>query len=181
MSSLLTLFFAPSFLLFTYFFKFQELVFIYILISLVFLIYAYIKKKKKEDFIIVGIYLVLLLIAYFNNSFEAVKFIPVFSAMTFFAIFLHSVIKKNELIYKFTLRFYKKNLSDAEIIFLKNGDLFWSIAIFIYAIFLLSLVYFASNNIWAFFSSVGWYIYFIVALVIQIIYGKIYAIKMYSK
>lgn len=181
MSSILTLLFAPTFLILIQYFDFKSITFGYILISLLFLIYAYLKKSKIEDFIIIGLYLLVLTIAYFNASFETIKFIPVFSSMTFFTIFALSSIKKTELIYKFTTRFYKKKLTDEEIMFLKDGDSFWAITILLYTIFLLVLVYTGDNITWAFFSSIGWYIYFILALAIQIIYGKFYAIKMYIK
>ena len=180
MSSLLTLLFAPSFLILIQYFRFEKIVLIYILLSFLFLAYAYIKKKKSEDFVIITIYLLLLCFAYFYASFEAVKFIPVLTALTFSAIFTHASIKREELIFKFTTKFYKKELASDEIIFLKKGDSFWAIAIFIYAIFLLSLVYFSDDTMWAFFSSIGWYIYFFTTLLVQIIYGKIYAIKMHS-
>jgi len=180
MNSVLTLLFAPSFLVLIQYFSFELIVLIYIVLSLVVLIYAYIKKKKAEDFVIITIYLVLLSIAYFTSSFQSVKFIPVFSAMTFFTIFAYGSMHKKELIFKFTKKFYKKDLGEAEILFLKEGDRFWAIAILIYAIFLLTLVYNADDKLWAFFSSVGWYIYFVLTLTIQIIYGKFYAIKMYS-
>lgn len=181
MSSVLTLLFAPSFLILINYFEFKIVVLVYIFLSLLFLIYAYEKKKKLEDFIITSIYLLLLAVAYFNNSFESVKFIPVFTAMTFFVIFANSAIKKNELIFKFTKTFYKKKLTDAEAIFLKKGDSFWAVAILIYIIILMSLVYYGDNILWAFYSSIGWYIYFSLVLIIQIIYGKAYAIKLYSK
>jgi hypothetical protein len=180
-SSVLTLLFAPTFLILIQYFAFETVTLIYILLALFILYYAYLKKKKTEDLIVIGIYLLLLSVAYLSNSFEAVKFIPVLSAMTFFTIFAYASMKKSELIYKFTIRFYKKPLSDGEVIFLKNGDKFWAIAILFYALFLTSLIYYDNPILWAFFSSVGWYIYFVLTLTIQIFYGKLYAIKMYSK
>jgi len=176
-SSVLTLLFAPSLLFFINFYELKNVFSIYIIIILLLLPYTLIKKKIEES-IILTIYLLLLLIAYFNNDFETVKFIPVLSATMFFMIFAHSTIKKKELIYKFTVKFYKKELSEEEIIFLKKSDFFWSLVIFIYAVFLLILVYIDNNLIWAFFSSIGWYIYFFLALSIQIIYGKLYVLKM---
>jgi len=181
MSNVLTLLFAPTFLILIKYFEFKTVSLVYIFLSLLFLFYTYLRKKAFEDFVIITIYLVLLLFAYSLDSFEVVKYIPVFSAMTFCLIFIHSYIKKNEIILKFTTRFYKKELSKGEILFLKEGDLFWAIAIFIYSMLLISLIYYNNDSLWAFFSSIGWYIYFIVVLSIQILYGKIYAIKMYSK
>ncbi len=181
MSSVLTLLFAPTFLILINFFQFKTVVLVYILLSVIVLVYAFAKRKKTEDFVIVAIYFVLLCLAYMSDSFEAVKLIPVFSALTFATIFAYSALKKQEIIYKFTTKFYKKKLDKFEVIYLKQGDSFWAVAIFLYALFLVSLVFFSDDTLWAFFSSVGWYIYFVIVLTLQIIYGKFYAIKMLSK
>jgi len=180
MSSLITLLFAPSFLLLVHYFDFKKIVVFYILLSFSLLIYAFIKKKKLEDFILLGIYLIFLVIAYFFISIEAVKFISIFTAMAFFSLFAEATLHKKELILKLTNKFYKKELTQGEIVFLKKSDLYWACAIFIYMLLQTGIVFFASDVAWAFFSSAGWYIYFVVVLVVQIFYGKVYAIKMYS-
>jgi len=46
---------------------------------------------------------------------------------------------------------------------------------------LFSVVLMGNDMLWAILSSVGWYIYFIIILTIQILYGKLYATKMYTK
>ena len=178
MSSVLTLLFAPSFLIFIQYFEFTTVTLFYILLCMMTLIYALVKKKKYEDFIIVTIYLCLLSLAYFTNSLDTVKLIPVFSAITFFGIFAYGALQKKELIYKFTTRFYKRGLSNEERVFLKKGDTFWAVSILLYATLLMLLVYYGDDSLWAFFSSVGWYLYFVLTLVLHITYGKLYAIKM---
>ena len=180
MSSVLTLLFAPSFLLLINYFDFKQIVLIYIFVLVLFLLYSLKQKKKLEDYIILGIYLVLLSIAYFYASFETVKFIPVFTSMAFFTIFAHSAIKKKELIYNLTKKFYKKELHEAESRYLKEGDLYWAISILLYTIVQVALIFTASDTVWALYSSVGWYIYFVLVLGLQIIYGKMYAVKMSS-
>jgi len=45
----------------------------------------------------------------------------------------------------------------------------------------LYVVNFTSDVVWAFYTSVGWYILFFTALISQIVYGKVYGVKMYSK
>ena len=178
MSSVLTLLFAPSFLLLIHYFDFKQIVLVYIFVSLIALIYTLKQKKKIEDFIILGIYLVLLTISYFYVSLETIKFIPVFTSMVFFTIFAESAIKKKGLIYKLTQKFYKKEFSDAESRFLKSGDAYWAVSILIYTMVQIVLVFSASDTVWALYSSVGWYVYFVATLGVQIIYGKMYAIKM---
>lgn len=138
------------------------------------------ERKKLEDFLILGIYLILLCVAYMYASLQSVKFIPVFTSMAFFALFAESALHKKELIYKLTQKFYKKELNENEKQFLKSGDLYWAISILCYAIVQIVLVFVASNEIWALYSSIGWYIYFVLVLSVQIIYGKMYAIKVSS-
>jgi hypothetical protein len=144
------------------------------------LIYAFTKKKKIEHFVILGIYVILLIVAYFYASVATVKFIPVFTSMAFIALFTEAALHKKTLIYTLTKKFYKKKLNSQEILYLKKGDMYWAVSIFIYMIFQVLFIYYANDTLWAFYNSVGWYIYFLIILGLQIIYGKIYAIKMSS-
>ena len=180
MSSVITLLFAPSFLLLIRYFDFREVVLLFIALSLSLLLYAFIKKRKLEDFIILAIYLVLLTFSFFYSSLETVKFIPVFTSMAFFTLFAEATLHKKELIYKLTQKFYKKELSKGEVLYLKKGDSYWAFSIFIYMLIQVALVFYASDAFWALYSSVGWYGYFVLVLGLQIIYGKTYAIKMSS-
>jgi len=180
MSSVITLLFAPLFLLLIHYFEFKLIVLIFILFSFILLTYAIVKKKKFEDFIILGIYLVLLTISYVYASLSTVKFIPVFTSMAFFTLFAQAALQKKELIYQLTQKFYKKKLSVQEVNYLKSGDLYWALSIFIYMLIQIGLVFYASDAIWAIYSSLGWYIYFLVILGMQIMYGKFYAIKVSS-
>jgi uncharacterized membrane protein len=180
MSSVLTLLFAPSFLLLIHYFDFKQIVLIYIILSVVFFIFSIVQKKKIEDFVILGIYLILLSFSYVYASLETVKFIPVFTSMAFFAIFAESALHKKELIYKLTKKFYKKKLSEQESLFLKSGDFYWAVSILLYAVIQIILVFQASDTVWALYSSIGWYIYFVLTLGVQIIYGRVYAVKVSS-
>jgi len=180
MSSVLTLLFAPSFLLLVRYFDFQQIVLSYILFLLVILVYAYLYKKKFEDFFILGIYLILLIISYFYASLTAVKFIPVFTSMAFCAIFAEAAIKKREFVYKLTQKFYKKNLLEKEREYLKKGDAYWAVCIFLYTVIQVIIIFTADDDFWAFYSSVGWYIYFVLILSLQILYGKLYVLKVSS-
>jgi len=180
MSSVITLLFAPSFLLLIHYFEFREVVLLFIALSLSLIIYAFIKKKKLEDFIILAIYFVLLSISYFYASLETIKFIPVFTSMAFFTLFAEAALNKKELIYKLTQKFYKKDLSVQQVNYLKKGDIYWAFSIFIYMLMQVALVFFASDTLWALFSSVGWYGYFLLVLGLQIVYGHMYALKMSS-
>jgi intracellular septation protein A len=96
-------------------------------------------------------------------------------------MFIDSHFNKKYMILGFTKKFYKKELKEEEIEFLKSGDGYWVIVMFFNTVIHLYIVNFLSNEIWAFYSSIGWYILFFISLIIQIIYGKTHAVKMYSR
>jgi len=180
MSNALALLFAPSFLISLHYLEFKSVVLFYLFLSILFFIYSFFRKKTFKDLTIPGIYLLLLFFAYFSSSFEMVKFIPVLISATFFALFMDSTMHKKELILGFTKKFYKKELSQKELLFLKDGDSFWALVTLINTLIQLALVFYGSNTLWAFYSSLGWYGFFFASLLVQIIYGKFYAIKLYS-
>ncbi len=73
----------------------------------------------------------------------------------------------------FTNKFYKKELTLAQIEFLKRGDSYWVLVMFLNTGIHLYVVNYCSDNFWAFYSSIGWYGLFFSALISQIIYGKV--------
>ncbi len=180
MSKVLALLFAPTFLISLHFLEFNTVVLSYLFLSILFFIYSFLTKKTLKDLTLPSTYILLLSIAYFSSSFEMVKFIPVFISATFFTLFVDATINKRELILGFTKKFYKKELSQGEILFLKNGDGFWAVVTFINTLIQLTLVFYGTDSLWAFYSSVGWYIFFFTSLFVQIIYGRFYAIRLYS-
>ena len=180
MSSVFTLLFAPSFLIFLHYFDFKIVVTLYIALSMLLLILVYKKHKISKDLVIPIIYFCLLLFAYFYASFSIVKFIPVLISLMFLSFFIDATINKREFILKFTQKFYPKKLSDGEIAFLKDGDRFWIWAISISTLMQFALTFY-DDVLWALYSSVGWYIFFFLSLGVQVLYGRLYAIRLYSK
>jgi len=172
---------APLFVLLLHYFELRMVVLLYLFMSIVFFIYKLLKKVSYKDILIPGIYVSFLSIAYYFSSFQTVKYIPVTLSIIFLFLFIDSHFNKKNMILSFTKKFYKKELKEAEIKFLKNGDAYWIVVMLINTLIHLYIVNFSSNEIWAFYSSVGWYILFFISLLIQIIYGKVYAVKMYSR
>ena len=102
------------------------------------------------------------------------RMIPSLISLFFFLLFLSAYLSKKALVLGFTKRFYKKELSDTEIVFLKKSDLYW-VGVTLFNVLIQTLFgIFANDYMWAFYSSIGWYIYFFIALIAQIIYGKWY-------
>ena len=181
LSNLLTITLAPSFVLLLHYFEFTEVVLVYLIMAIIFFIYSYAKKTSYKDMVMPSIYIVALSVAFYFSSLESVKYIPVTLSCIFLLLFIDAHYNKKEMILEYTKKFYKKELKYEESEFLKKGDGYWVIVMLINTLIHLYVVNFSSNVIWAFYASVGWYILFFTALIIQIIYGRFYAIQMYSR
>ncbi|MDF1883966.1 hypothetical protein JHD49_08455, partial [Sulfurimonas sp. SAG-AH-194-C21] len=76
-----------------------------------------------------------------------------------------------------TQKFYKKELSNAEKDFIGSSDGYWAIVTLINVLIQVSLIFNEDDVLWAFYSSLGWVIFLASALILQILYGKLYSIK----
>ena len=180
MSNILSLLYAPLFIILLYNFDFKTVVLAYLCFAVLFFIYRYIKRERLKDLLLPSFYLVALSSAYFFASFDIVKLIPVAISAVFFVMFVDSYMNKKEFIYESTVRFYPKKLEDWEVKYLKKGDGYWAVVTFINTTIQVFVVIYGNDLVWAFYTSVGWYIFFFVSLASQIIYGKVYAYKLYS-
>ena len=180
MSKIVSLLYAPLFIILLYNFEFKAVVLAYLFFAIVFFVYRFIKREKLKDLLLPSFYLFALLSAYYFASFDIVKLIPVAISGVFFIMFVDSHINKKEIIYESTKRFYPKKLQEWEVEYLKQGDSYWAFVTFINTIIQILVVIHGDDLIWAFYTSVGWYIFFFIALASQIIYGKVYAYKLYS-
>jgi len=128
-----------------------------------------------------SVYVIALGGAYGFSSVESVKYIPTVLSVVFLFVFIDAHFNKRETVLGFARKFYPRELASAEVEYLKNADGYWAIVMCINTFIHLYIVNFTSDVIWAFYSSVGWYIYFFIALSIQIIYGKVFGVRMYSR
>jgi hypothetical protein len=181
MSNILSLLFAPVFVILLHYFEFVWVVRFYLFVAIGFFIYSYIKSDNRRDMLMPSIYLVALSLANYFSSIEVVKFVPVTLSFIFFFLFIDATYRKKHMILGFTQKFYPKRLSKEEEEFVKNGDRYWIVVTGINTLIQIYMIYIDDNILWAFYTSVGWYILFFVSLITQIIYGKVYAIKMYYR
>jgi len=172
---------APLFVVLLHYFELRMVILLYLCISIIFLIYRFFKRKTYKDILLPSMYIIAFSIAYHFSSLQTVKYIPVILSTIFLFLFVDSHFNKKYMILNFTKKFYRKKLKEEEIKFLENGDAYWIVVMLINTIIHLYIVNFSSNEIWAFYSSIGWYILFFISLIIQIIYGKTYAVKMYTR
>jgi len=181
LKNILNLLFAPMFVVLIHYFELKLVVLGYLLMAIVYFIYSYMNKNSFQDMIVPTVYILILSIGYYFSSLQSIKYIPLILSSIFLMMFIDSHLNKKYMILGFTKRFYRKQLSSAEEEFLKHGDLYWVVVMSINTIIHFYVVNYTSDAIWAFYSSIGWYILFVTALIAQIIYGKVYAVKMYYR
>ena len=100
--------------------------------------------------------------------------IPALISGSFFIFFIFSFLYKKALILTLTKKFYKKELTLAKQKFLASSDGYWSGVMLINTLIQIALVDNDNNELWAFYSSVGWYVYLFIALAFQVLYEKIF-------
>ena len=180
-SNFLGLIFAPLFMVLLHYFRFDLVVLLYLAMACGFFAYSFLKKNSLKDMILPSIYVIILSIAYYFSSLQTVKYIPVTLSVIFLFLFIDAHFNKREMILGFTKKFYPKKLTQAEVEFLKKGDGYWVVVMLVNTLIHLYVVNFTSDVVWAFYTSIGWYILFFVSLIIQIIYGKVFGVRMYSR
>ncbi len=171
--------FAPMFVLLIHYFEFRSVVLGYLIMAILYFVYMYKSMSSYKDVIVPFLYVAILSVAYYFSSFETVKYIPVTLSAIFFLMFVDSHYNKKYMILGLTQKFYKKELKKEEVEFLKSGDFYWVLVMLINTLIHLYIVNFTSDLVWAFYSSIGWYVYFFGALIAQIIYGKVFGVKMH--
>jgi len=126
--------------------------------------------------------IILIIIKYFaiedkSFSYLFLHLIPAGISSVFFMIFLSAYLYKKEMVLYFTKKFYTKELNKKEVKYLSRSDLYWVFVTFLNTIIQIIIGLYASETIWVFYSSVGWYIYLFLALTIHIAYAKIFVLR----
>jgi hypothetical protein len=172
-STIVSLLFPPSFVISMYFFSFEVVAFVYAIVMFIYLVVVWYFSKTLKNVTTPLIYFLFVLTAYMVQSISFVKLIPALISASFFLFFLGAYIQKKEIILKMTKKFYNK-LSEDQEAYIAKGDGYWAFVIFLNTLIQIFLVFYNNNEMWAFYSSVGWYIFLFIALILQIVYGQIY-------
>ena len=123
------------------------------------------------------LFLIVLVVAYYLTDLEIIKIIPALISTLFFLLFLFAYLYDKKMILKFTKKFYKKELNHKEIEYIGYGDGYWAIVTFINSMIQAVLAFYGDSVFWALYSTVGWYLYFFLALILQVAYGKVYVMR----
>jgi len=177
LNTFLSLTFAPLFVLALRFFEFENVALSFTFLMFIYLVFVLITKQNLKSIATPFIYFVLVLIAYYYSSIEFVKLAPTFISGAFFIFFLNAYIQKKSIVLKMMKRFYKKELGETKENYIAQSDGYWAFILFINTLIQLFFVFYDNNALWAFYSSVGWYLLMLFALILQILYGNIFLFR----
>ena len=118
---------------------------------------------------------------YYNTPLEdalMLKVFPLLLSSSITLLMILSYIKKKSMILSFAIKFSKKDISNDEKEYIHKSTIFWIIISSINV--LIHLIIFINTNnstFWTFYSSIGWYILFIGAGVLQYLHRKFIFLK----
>lgn len=138
-------------------------------------LYELIKNRYKNILVPLAATVVGFLV-WFLDSALVFKILPVLVTVLFFVKFAEAVILKRPFLAAMVQKTPKLAWSEEKLAFIDRSHLYWLIITAINMALQIAVL-FASMEIWALYTTVGWYLLFGGALVLQIIYGKVRGVR----
>lgn len=175
MPLLFSLLYAPLvFLSLRYFDLHTASIGIFIIATLWFLI----SLKKIEIHILFPLfYMCIALLAYFSETFLVLKIMPLLLSVLFSLFLLLSYVQRRSIILYFAKKISRHTISEKEESYIQKSTLFWFCITVINSAIHLWAYLSISMDFWLYYSSIGWYILFLFAGVLQFIHRKYYFLK----
>lgn len=144
-------------------------------LSFVWFVFSFRISKKEALYPL--LYICISLAAFIVEDFLFLKSIPLILSTVITSIILISYINKTSVILYFAKKFSKSEISKNEEEYIKKSTLFWITISFINIIFHLFVFMNDDMKFWVYYSSIGWYILFIIAGLGQFLHRKFIFLK----
>ena len=129
---------------------------------------SWITHQPLKNFVSPVIAAVLGIGAYFSGSFTALKLYPLILSLLFLTYFIASVITKRYPLIAWVEKFKKRSLNEQEYHDVIVSHWFWIGVLAFNTLIHLYLVMNSDTVFWALYSFAGWYLYFGLAMVLQL-------------
>ena len=136
--------------------------------------HLYKKAPLKDALLIIAAFFAALFVTISSNTL-LFKALPIILSATFFLKFLHATYTKKPFLGDIVKKVPKVPLNAKKLAYIDSSHGYWSVVNGI-NLLLQIVVMFAPLNIWALYTTVGWYLLFGIALMAQILYGKMHGI-----
>lgn len=134
-------------------------------------------KKGYKEMALPLLYLIIAIATFVFQEFIILKTLPLIISTLITLLILISYVNKQSIIIYFAKKIQKKEFSKEEELYIHNSTLFW---FFVSAVNVgIHLSVLLNNNIqfWIYYSSVGWYLVFIVGGIMQFLHRKLVFLK----
>jgi len=138
-------------------------------------LYELIKNRFKNVLVPLAATVIGFLVWFLDSTF-VFKILPVLITSLFFVKFGEAVIFKRPFLATLVQKTPKMVWSEEKLALIDSSHLYWFIITTINLVLQIAVL-FASVEIWALYTTVGWYLLFGGALALQIIYGKVRGVK----
>lgn len=165
---IVTIFFAKDY------FSIQEIGTFFIFIGFTWLIL----QRKSLTYKVVFQPIILIIIGFASflvNDILVLKSFPLILSMFFFLAFIYAHISKKFFLLEYISKF--KKISNSERDYLEKTHLIWIIVTLINVLLHSYFLFYATIEMWTFYTTVGWYILLGVAILFQILFRSFYEKK----
>lgn len=140
-------------------------------LGLSFGVFSWLKHRSMKELISPSIAVMIGIGAYFSESFIALKLYPLLLSLLFLLYFILSIITKRYPIIGWVEKFKKRPLSVAELQDIIVSHWYWVGVLALNSLIHLYLIIKSDTIVWALYSFVGWYLYFGVAMIFQLLFA----------
>ena len=139
--------------------------------------FLYTLKKSFKESLYPLLYICLAICTFLFKEFLVLKAMPLILSFIFTIIIFITYLNKKSIVVYFAKKFSKKEISKKEKEYIHKSTLFW-IIISCINIYIHSLIFQSKDiNSWIFYSSIGWYLLFAFAGIIQYLHRKFIFLK----
>ena len=148
--------------------------FFFILLGIVWLLFQ-IKKISLKTLFQPTILILVGLVSIQQDNFLILKSFPLILSILFFFTFIYAQVTKDFFLIKYIEKF--KKIDEKERLYLKRTHLIWVVVTAINVILHSYFLFYATIEMWTFYTSVGWYILLGCGILFQILLRRFYEKK----
>ena len=170
MQILFSLLYAPIVFLSLQYFDVKS---VSIFVFVISLIWFFVQKEKKEFFAMLPLlYMLFSIFAFFTEEFIVLKSLPLLISASFSGLLFFSYLQKKSIILYFAEKFSTDPIPQEEKVYIHHSTLFWFYITLLNTAIHLMLFLESNMHFWLYYSSIGWYVLFIGAGVIQFLHRR---------
>ncbi len=134
-------------------------------------------KREKKQALYPLLYIIVSTLAYLLKDFNILKLLPLLIS-SFITLFIAiSYIRNNSVILFFAEKFARHEISLSEQEYIHRSTLFWIVVSLVNVLIHLRIFFDSNIDYWIYYSSIGWYLIFLLAGLLQYLHRRFIFMK----